>query len=99
MAVALRNPICSQMDQMLLKCEEVEAVLALLVTHRGVFFVHNLVTAIEAGRIDAILRPNSGLSLYGGKPLGAKPPTAGSKATRRLTSLLLCSGMTYCCGT
>ena len=41
------NPICSQMDQMLLKCEEVESVLALLVTHRGVFFVHNLVTAIQ----------------------------------------------------
>ncbi|CAJ1370738.1 unnamed protein product [Effrenium voratum] len=41
------NPICSQMDQMLLKCEQPEAVLALLVTHRGVFFVHNLVTAIQ----------------------------------------------------
>ncbi|CAE7519481.1 unnamed protein product [Symbiodinium natans] len=41
------NPICSQMDQMLLKCEEIESVLALLVTHRGVFFVHNLVTAIQ----------------------------------------------------
>eukprot|EP00438_Fugacium_kawagutii_P031240 Skav211071 [mRNA] locus=scaffold314:264324:265889:- [translate_table: standard] len=35
------------MDQMLLKCEDVESVLALLVTHRGVFFVHNLVTAIQ----------------------------------------------------
>ncbi|CAJ1404054.1 unnamed protein product [Effrenium voratum] len=35
------------MDQMLLKCEQPEAVLALLVTHRGVFFVHNLVTAIQ----------------------------------------------------
>ena len=52
MASFLRNPICSQMDQMLLKCEEVEAVLALLVTHRGVFFVHNLGTAIQAGQID-----------------------------------------------
>eukprot|EP00913_Durusdinium_trenchii_P021637 g20331.t1 len=35
------------MDQMLLKCENLESVLALLVTHRGVFFVHNLVTAIQ----------------------------------------------------
>ncbi|CAE7905097.1 unnamed protein product [Symbiodinium microadriaticum] len=32
---------------MLLKCEEIESVLALLVTHRGVFFVHNLVTAVQ----------------------------------------------------
>lgn len=41
------NPICSQLDQLLLKCEDLESVLALLVTHRGVFFVHNLVTAIQ----------------------------------------------------
>eukprot|EP00933_Yihiella_yeosuensis_P051312 TRINITY_DN49209_c0_g1_i1.p1 TRINITY_DN49209_c0_g1~~TRINITY_DN49209_c0_g1_i1.p1 ORF type:complete len:623 (+),score=84.54 TRINITY_DN49209_c0_g1_i1:50-1870(+) len=41
------NPICSQLDQLLLKCDETESVLALLVTHRGVFFVHNLVTAIQ----------------------------------------------------
>jgi len=41
------NPICSQMDQLLLKCPEHEDVLALLVTHRGVFFVHNLVTAVQ----------------------------------------------------
>lgn len=41
------NPICSQMDQLLLKCEGTDDVLALLVTHRGVFFVHNLVTAIQ----------------------------------------------------
>jgi len=41
------NPICSQMDQLLLKCEDTEAVLALVVTHRGVFFVHNLVTAVQ----------------------------------------------------
>eukprot|EP00929_Paragymnodinium_shiwhaense_P104659 TRINITY_DN69275_c0_g1_i1.p1 TRINITY_DN69275_c0_g1~~TRINITY_DN69275_c0_g1_i1.p1 ORF type:complete len:660 (-),score=101.84 TRINITY_DN69275_c0_g1_i1:90-2069(-) len=41
------NPICSQMDQTLLKCDDIEDVLALLVTHRGVFFVHNLVTAIQ----------------------------------------------------
>ena len=50
------NPICSQMDQMLLKCEEVESVLALLVTHRGVFFVHNLVTAIQVlASLDEVL--------------------------------------------
>lgn len=41
------NPICSQLDQLLLKCEDFESVLVLLVTHRGVFFVHNLVTAIQ----------------------------------------------------
>lgn len=41
------NPICSQMDQLLLKCQDTEEVLALLVTHRGVFFVHNLVTAVQ----------------------------------------------------
>lgn len=41
------NPICSQMDQLLLKCQDTDSVLALLVTHRGVFFVHNLVTAVQ----------------------------------------------------
>lgn len=41
------NPICSQMDQLLLRCQDTESVLALLVTHRGVFFVHNLVTAVQ----------------------------------------------------
>merc|ERR1712061_514523 len=35
------------MDQLLLKCEDLESVMALLVTHRGVFFVHNLVTAMQ----------------------------------------------------
>jgi hypothetical protein len=32
---------------MLLKCEDMESVLVLLTTHRGVFFVHNLVTAMQ----------------------------------------------------
>mmetsp|Transcript_118841 Transcript_118841/g.236770 ORF Transcript_118841/g.236770 Transcript_118841/m.236770 type:complete len:602 (-) Transcript_118841:236-2041(-) len=41
------NPICSQLDQLLIKCEDVESVLVLLVTHRGVFFVHNLITAMQ----------------------------------------------------
>eukprot|EP00927_Polykrikos_kofoidii_P068305 TRINITY_DN63668_c0_g1_i1.p1 TRINITY_DN63668_c0_g1~~TRINITY_DN63668_c0_g1_i1.p1 ORF type:complete len:713 (-),score=137.23 TRINITY_DN63668_c0_g1_i1:104-2242(-) len=41
------NPICSQLDQLLLRCDTFEDVLALLVTHRGVFFVHNLVTGIQ----------------------------------------------------
>lgn len=41
------NPICSQLDQLLLKCEDNEDILAVLVTHRGVFFVHNLVTAVQ----------------------------------------------------
>uniref|UniRef100_A0A7S4QKA6 RAP domain-containing protein n=1 Tax=Alexandrium monilatum TaxID=311494 RepID=A0A7S4QKA6_9DINO len=41
------NPVCSQLDQLLLRCRDAESVLALLVTHRGVFFVHNLVTAMQ----------------------------------------------------
>lgn len=41
------NPICSQLDQLLLKCENTDDVLVLLTTHRGVFFVHNLVTALQ----------------------------------------------------
>lgn len=45
--VLYANPICSQLDQILLQCEEFEDVLTLLVTHRGVFFVHNLVTAMQ----------------------------------------------------
>ena len=31
-----------------IQAQEIESVLALLVTHRGVFFVHNLVTAVQA---------------------------------------------------
>lgn len=41
------NPICSQMDQLLMQCESIDDVLLLLTTHRGVFFVHNLVTALQ----------------------------------------------------
>lgn len=41
------NPVCSQLDQLLLKCADFDEVLALLTTHRGVFFVHNLVTALQ----------------------------------------------------
>lgn len=45
--VVYANPICSQMDQLLLQAGDYATVLDLLVTHRGVFFIHNLVTAIQ----------------------------------------------------
>eukprot|EP00397_Hematodinium_sp_SG-2012_P024067 GEMP01025053.1.p1 GENE.GEMP01025053.1~~GEMP01025053.1.p1 ORF type:complete len:537 (+),score=132.56 GEMP01025053.1:163-1773(+) len=44
--VIYANPICSQLDQLVNKATTTEDVLGLLVTHRGVFFVHNLVTAL-----------------------------------------------------
>ena len=42
------NPICKQMDQRIIKCSSPEDVLTILATHRGVLFVHNLVTAISS---------------------------------------------------
>ena len=42
------DPICRQMDQRLLKCDSPDEVLTALTTHRGVMFVHNLVTAVTA---------------------------------------------------
>ncbi|GFE54687.1 Streptococcus pyogenes, putative [Babesia ovis] len=36
-----------QMDQLMHKCEDHEDLLVLLVTHRGVMYLHNLVTAIQ----------------------------------------------------
>ena len=41
------DPICLQMDQSLLKCGTPEELLTMLTTHRGVLFVHNLVTALS----------------------------------------------------
>ncbi|PFH33074.1 hypothetical protein BESB_082730 [Besnoitia besnoiti] len=41
------NPVCMQMDTLLLKSESAEEILTLLVSHRGVMFLHNLVTALE----------------------------------------------------
>ena len=40
------NPICMQMDKMILKAATPEDVLTILVTHRGALFVQNLVTAM-----------------------------------------------------
>ena len=42
------NPICLQMDQTLLNADSAEAVLTVLVTHRGALFVHNLITALSS---------------------------------------------------
>ncbi|KFH03270.1 hypothetical protein TGVAND_293660 [Toxoplasma gondii VAND] len=41
------NPVCMQMDQLLMQSATAEEVLTLLVSHRGVLFLHNLVTALE----------------------------------------------------
>ena len=41
------NPLCMQMDQMLLRASSCDDVLMLSVTHRGVMFVHNLVTSLN----------------------------------------------------
>ena len=42
------NPICMQMDKMILKANAAEDILTILVTHRGALFVQNLVTAIDS---------------------------------------------------
>jgi hypothetical protein len=39
--------MCLQMDQLILKAETPEEVLTLLVTHRGVLFLHNLITSLS----------------------------------------------------
>ncbi|SOV83518.1 conserved Plasmodium protein, unknown function [Plasmodium sp. gorilla clade G3] len=41
------NDICLKMDQTLLKCQNYEDVLSILVTHRGALFLQNLITAIR----------------------------------------------------
>ncbi|KAF4653935.1 hypothetical protein FOL47_010225 [Perkinsus chesapeaki] len=41
------NPICQQMDSKLRKLTTTEEVLTAIITHRGVMFVQNLVTAME----------------------------------------------------
>ena len=40
------NPICMQMDQLILKAAHPDDILTILVTQRGVLFVHNLLTAL-----------------------------------------------------
>ncbi|EER11571.1 hypothetical protein Pmar_PMAR008552, partial [Perkinsus marinus ATCC 50983] len=41
------NPICQQMDAKLRKLKTTEEILTAIITHRGVMFVQNLVTAVE----------------------------------------------------
>ncbi|KYN96153.1 putative SNARE protein [Plasmodium gaboni] len=41
------NDICLKMDQNLLKCQNYEDVLSILITHRGALFLQNLITAIR----------------------------------------------------
>ncbi|ETW39691.1 hypothetical protein PFAG_05658 [Plasmodium falciparum Santa Lucia] len=41
------NDICLKMDQNLLRCQNYEDVLSILVTHRGALFLQNLITAIR----------------------------------------------------
>ncbi|GIX64408.1 SNARE protein, putative (SYN3) [Babesia caballi] len=41
------NEVCMQMDQLMSRCEDHEDLLVLLVTHRGVMYLHNLVTAMR----------------------------------------------------
>lgn len=41
------NPICAQLDKLLLESETPDDVFKLVVTHRGAFFVHNLVTCMR----------------------------------------------------
>eukprot|EP00916_Digyalum_oweni_P013722 GHVL01022523.1.p1 GENE.GHVL01022523.1~~GHVL01022523.1.p1 ORF type:complete len:546 (-),score=40.19 GHVL01022523.1:890-2527(-) len=41
------NPVCKKMDQLILACDNFEDLFKLIVTHRGVFFVHNLVTTLQ----------------------------------------------------
>ncbi|SBT42902.1 conserved Plasmodium protein, unknown function [Plasmodium ovale wallikeri] len=41
------NEICFKMDRSILKCQTYEDILSILVTHRGVMFLQNLLTAIR----------------------------------------------------
>ncbi|PHJ24532.1 snare protein [Cystoisospora suis] len=41
------NPICMQMDLLVFRCGSAEEVLSLLVSHRGVLFLQNLITALD----------------------------------------------------
>jgi len=46
-SVVYANPICSQLDQLILRSLMFDDVLKLQVSHRGVFFVQNLVTSLQ----------------------------------------------------
>lgn len=46
-AFAYVNPICMEVDKQLLEFNNVDNVLSYTISHRGVFYVHNLVTAIQ----------------------------------------------------
>ncbi|CRH01363.1 conserved Plasmodium protein, unknown function [Plasmodium relictum] len=41
------NEICLKMDQAILKCQNYEDILSILITHRGALFLQNLITAIR----------------------------------------------------
>lgn len=41
------NPICMEMDRLLLSLHEIDDVLSHVISHRGVYYVHNLVTSIQ----------------------------------------------------
>lgn len=41
------NPICMEMDKLLLALNSIDDVLSHVISHRGVFYVHNLVTSIQ----------------------------------------------------
>ncbi|AFZ81065.1 hypothetical protein BEWA_004730 [Theileria equi strain WA] len=40
------NPVCMQLDQLLHNCDNYDSLLGVLVTHRGVMYLHNLVTVM-----------------------------------------------------
>jgi hypothetical protein len=41
------NPICLQLDNLILAADSQEGVLRILVTHRGALFLHNIITALS----------------------------------------------------
>lgn len=41
------NPICLETDQLLFSCNEVDDVLTCLISHRGTFYLHNMITALQ----------------------------------------------------
>ena len=70
------NPICLQMDQLIMKAETPEDVLTLLVTHRGALFLHNLITSLST------LAQMSSESIPFEKSKGMKFPAEFKKVTQ-----------------
>lgn len=50
------NPICKHIDQQLLSFNSIDQILSHTISHRGVYYVHNLITAVQ---LIAILSSNS----------------------------------------